>query len=426
MMETNYMLSKYARIVFLVLIMLSLCSCSGTKKSGGTVIRFVTMSTPTEISVITKSLAEYKKLHPEITVKAEYVDANTFFIKILTQFAGRDEPDVMFLWSSLSATFAEKGVLLDLRPLIKKYALDIEDFFPNAVKLGQEGGEQILIPREAGGMTLCFNKTLFDRAGMVYPNESWTWTEFRDAVQKLTKDTDGDGKIDQYGFTGVRPYFTWGYFVFQNGGRLLNESRTSSLMGSKEAIGAFKYLRSIQQITGYDESSSGESMTQPDMFKTNKIAMFHAMRGSVQDLMRVKSLRFGYTLLPRGKVRASLSGMGGYGIAASTKHTDECFALIKFLVDKDRQKILARETGATPSRKSCCAYWLSLYPKDIGVKAFIDSIPHGGTEFQLPRWNETIAAAQNEADLFFQLGSKVSAESTCRRIEQRMNEVLRK
>ena len=43
-----------------------------------------------------------------------------------------------------------------------------------------------------------YNKKMFDDAGIAYPSDGWTWTEFQEIAQKLT-----DKSKKQYGF-GVR------------------------------------------------------------------------------------------------------------------------------------------------------------------------------------------------------------------------------
>ncbi|MEZ4683193.1 MAG: hypothetical protein R2932_54195 [Caldilineaceae bacterium] len=45
-----------------------------------------------------------------------------------------------------------------------------------------------------------YNKNLLDEAGVPIRWVNGGWDQFLEACQKLTKDTDGDGKIDQWGW----------------------------------------------------------------------------------------------------------------------------------------------------------------------------------------------------------------------------------
>ena len=46
---------------------------------------------------------------------------------------------------------------------------------------------------------LAYNKDIFDKEGLPYPPPDWTWDEYYETAKKLTKDTDGDGRVDQWG-----------------------------------------------------------------------------------------------------------------------------------------------------------------------------------------------------------------------------------
>ena len=40
---------------------------------------------------------------------------------------------------------------------------------------------------------------MFDAAGIPYPDDTWDWAKLVEVGKQLTKDADGDGKIDQWG-----------------------------------------------------------------------------------------------------------------------------------------------------------------------------------------------------------------------------------
>lgn len=51
------------------------------------------------------------------------------------------------------------------------------------------------------------NKTLLEKEHIKIPSKNWTWDEFYDICEKVTKDTNKDGKLDQFGvydFPGSR------------------------------------------------------------------------------------------------------------------------------------------------------------------------------------------------------------------------------
>lgn len=58
---------------------------------------------------------------------------------------------------------------------------------------------------------VAYNKTLLEREGIediheLYLNDEWTWDKVTEIGRKVTRDIDGDGEIDQYGISDVRPW----------------------------------------------------------------------------------------------------------------------------------------------------------------------------------------------------------------------------
>lgn len=70
-----------------------------------------------------------------------------------------------------------------------------------------------------------YNKDLFDDAQIPYPDKDWTLDDYFDAIQKLTKDTDGDGVVDQWGTTSTHYQAIWGYMFQANGGNLIKDGQ---------------------------------------------------------------------------------------------------------------------------------------------------------------------------------------------------------
>lgn len=69
-----------------------------------------------------------------------------------------------------------------------------------------------------------YNKDMFDEAGIDYPDGSWTWDEFYDIAEKLTKE---DGS--QYGFAAnpSNEQDTWMNIIYSMGGCVLTDDNKS-------------------------------------------------------------------------------------------------------------------------------------------------------------------------------------------------------
>ena len=79
------------------------------------------------------------------------------------------------------------------------------------------GGEAV----PGSSYTLAFNKQMLEDAGLENPNDlyakgEWTWDKWKEYLKALTKDTDGDGVTDVYGF-GSRYDYLFEYLCMSNG-----------------------------------------------------------------------------------------------------------------------------------------------------------------------------------------------------------------
>src|SRR5699024_2695848 len=78
-----------------------------------------------------------------------------------------------------------------------------------------------------GGTYMLYNATMLDELGLQDPNTlfengEWTWEKFHELAKATTRDTDGDGNIDVYGFGGVTTDTT-NEFVASNGGTIASD-----------------------------------------------------------------------------------------------------------------------------------------------------------------------------------------------------------
>jgi multiple sugar transport system substrate-binding protein len=90
------------------------------------------------------------------------------------------------------ATLPRTKTEFDLTPMIKQYNLDLNRFEPTLVDaIKQNGKGQVWgLPVTTNGMSLYYNKDLFDKFGVPYLKDGMTWDQVYDVADKLNR-TDG-------------------------------------------------------------------------------------------------------------------------------------------------------------------------------------------------------------------------------------------
>ncbi len=100
-----------------------------------------------------------------------------------------------------------------------------------------------------------YNKNMLDEYGLPDLNElfqsgEWTWQRYKEIASKLTRDTDGDGEIDQWGIAGV-----WGNtnnpitFLGANDAPSAKvvDGKIKFALNEKPAIEAFEFMHELVQ-----------------------------------------------------------------------------------------------------------------------------------------------------------------------------------
>jgi multiple sugar transport system substrate-binding protein len=165
--------------------------------------------------------------HPDLHISTVSIEET-----LGTGPGGFDWPDDAYLRLAAAAdvigavatrTAVQQGALLDLTSLLESEPnLTTGAFYPGVLESVQWEGGTWSLPVEVTYPLIYFDKSLFDAAGVAYPQPGWTWDNFLATAQALTIGS-GDaaaGGVSQWGF--VEPSFDPVTFVQAKAGLLFN------------------------------------------------------------------------------------------------------------------------------------------------------------------------------------------------------------
>lgn len=268
-------------------------------------------------------------------------------------------PDVISLDIVLHPYFNSIGAFLDLTDWIN--ALPYRSALPEGMlHLGEADGRYYGIPYTVDLSGLVWNKELFREAGLDPERPPQTWDELIEYAQLLTKDFDGDGETDQYGFAIVGSSAGWQMFgfmpvVWSYGGRLLNDDGTEVLIDSPEAIEALQMW--VDLIHKYEVAPKNAATWQYsdvyNAFVTERVAMMLSGNYNIITFKQdAPHLDFGITFIPRSAhgQHASFSGGNLMAITSTTKEPDLAWEFVEFAMSEDVQVEIWAQEGALPVR----------------------------------------------------------------------------
>ncbi|MBI4971149.1 MAG: sugar ABC transporter substrate-binding protein [Candidatus Omnitrophica bacterium] len=350
-MSIRFSQKFFSILICLLLVFQNGCAKKESSTNGAVTVKVAFWGSPEEIEIITNSINGWQQAHPNIHVRFEHTPFGGYVSKILTRIAGGAAPDVICTEVNYFVSFASKGVLENLNPYIEKdKEFSKAAFFPEVLDRFTVNGKLLAIPRDTAPFACVFyNKEMFDKAGVPYPTDDWTWEEFLDKAKKLTKESKG--RITQYGFYG----WAWKNFIYGNGGALVDNvaKPTKTLIDQPESIEGLQFY--VDLINKYKVMPTPVALTNMGMgidvmFASGKLAMFLSGVWETPAL-RQRNFKWDIAMFPKNAkgVRKFGTGGSGYCILKSSKHKDAAWEVIKALTGAEGQKELAKRGLAQPA-----------------------------------------------------------------------------
>lgn len=138
----------------------------------------------------------FTKANPGVTIDPIDIPSADYGTKLSVMLNGGSEVDAFWIKDADTIyPIAQRGQLADLSSYISADGVNLADFNGLAENFNIDG-KQIALPFRTDYYTLFYNKDIFDAAGVEYPSNDMTWTEFEALAKKLTS---GEGVDKKYG-----------------------------------------------------------------------------------------------------------------------------------------------------------------------------------------------------------------------------------
>lgn len=330
-------------------------------------------------------IQKFEKENANVKVRLEKLPWEEWSAKITAGIAAGDPPDVYALGSWIARSYLQV-----LHP-IDTYmtAEDKADFFDSDMSAGEFDGKHYAWPWFGQAATLMVNADLFEERGVALPSNKerdWTTDEFLAAAQKLTYDSDGDSKIDVYGFPvfGIEPGSHWQQMGWLGsfGANLFTPDGKRVALNSPQGVKGLQFLLDLQDK--YKVAPAGAAglsvFDAANMFLQSKLAMTYAQaditsqleqalrEGKVPKKFKLEIVQYAHP--PEMKNPVTRTGPTGFMVF---KHKNETPARVKAamefcrqLTGQTEQIARAKQNAATPTRKSAGSYYAN-YPALIAA-----------------------------------------------------------
>ncbi|MNI20043.1 Multiple sugar-binding protein precursor [compost metagenome] len=305
---------------------------------------------PSRTPILQELLRRFEQMNPDIQVKYEGMPAGINKAKYDLAVASGDLPDAGGINGEWIADYAAKGVLLPLDAYFADWPErgQIDPSFIDYNRSLTQDGKLYQIPSTYYLDVFWYRSDWFAAAGLPRPQ---TWEDIFRSVRVLANTRQGsfgyslrggEGSVAQltslmYAYSGITDSFR------KDGSSTVNDPVHIEFL--KRYLALYKaYTPASDIVSGYKEVVAN--------FDSGRAAMIQHNLGSYQD--HKKALGTGHfdgVLLPPSMngIRTLFGNANGYGIMRTTRHPDEAWRLIRYLLSEESQIYWNSQVGQIPT-----------------------------------------------------------------------------
>jgi|SRR6056297_22271 len=295
-----------------------------TKSDGQAEIVYSTFSaSPNHLEELNEIVSIFNEKEKDINVSVETVGWDDYFTRLDSQIAGGIAPDVFEVNYESFVSYASKDVLTSLES-VQGWSEQSDKYYPKAYSAFEYGGRQYGLPETFSTSVVFYNKELFDKAGLQYPDSTWDWDQVIGAAKKINTQ---DGVWGMYS-----PIQFWEFYkkAAQNGGSLLSSDGKTVTVDAPENVEALNFMVNLIEKHGVmptEEDLGGVSNEQA--FLDGKIGI---LVSGIWMFDTFKDADFEWDIIvePGLKSKACHFFANGLVMSKNTKHPEAAAKWIEF------------------------------------------------------------------------------------------------
>jgi multiple sugar transport system substrate-binding protein len=353
-------------------------------------IRLWSHQNPAFQSANEKLITKFMEQNPNIEVKYETFDYDTFIQSLQTSMAAGTEGDVIEMFGTWVCSYAKGGRLLEVPADVMTYD-QAKDVYFKATLDGYYCNNKLYgMPNEfnleVGGALV--NPELFQAHNVAFPPK---WNTFQDLIDDAVKMTefDANGMMTKSGFyytTQDGLAFALLAGILQQGGNYFASDGKHFNFDTPEARKTLQLLVDMTQkyklvdSTIFDDKAQGGG--QVDMFFSGRVAIgFVGSWAAGEGKANYPDMKFDYVKIPpyfgtEDKYAAD-SGWGKV-VSSNTKYPAEAWKLASFMAaNEENNRAWNTETSTIPSMKKLVDNPGSLLDNAPWIKPTFDLLPKG-------------------------------------------------
>jgi multiple sugar transport system substrate-binding protein len=333
---------------------------SGGGKASGTITYWASNQGSTidqDKEVLSKAIDRFTK-KTGIKVDFKVIPWADLWNNITTATTSGQGPDVLNIGNTWSVSLQATGAFEEFDDDAVEQLGGRSRFLDSSwAASGAEGKTPTSVPLYGLSYGLFYNRKLFEKENLQPPK---TWSGFVDTAKKLTKDTDGDGKIDQWGAAIEGASITESaHFAFilgrQNGGELFDGDKpTFDSDPIVKGVSDYVNLIGRDKVVNPSNAQYEDGTRVPAQFAEGKTGMFIYQNNAENNLKAngMKKDAYGVAEVPvaDGSSDPIMSHVAGINMSifANSDNKKAAMEFVKFMTSDPEQVELNKSFGSLP------------------------------------------------------------------------------
>jgi multiple sugar transport system substrate-binding protein len=261
-----------AALASILMLAVSGCSAAAPADGGKIELEFWHGYTEADGDVLNDLVSQFNSSQDNVAITASVKPWATLLDTALPALTSGSGPQIVALPAENVPVWASKGALQSLDNWYDEASSGAAVLNKGAVATGVVDGKKYAAPLSFTPLTMFYNKTMFDTAGVSVPT---TWEEWVTAANALTIDSNGDGTPEQYGLA-LQDHGTVGNGVwaslFKSGGGDVVTANGDAVIDSTENVATLEYW--ADAVAAGNFSPTGLAGADADgLFSAGKVAM---------------------------------------------------------------------------------------------------------------------------------------------------------
>lgn len=380
-------------LIAVLLLSILLGACGKTLTSTKTKVTFWHGLSGPLGDTLNEMIQEFNRTHPDIEVIANPISSYTALSqKLMASIQAKKQPDIAQVFESWTTKYIEADVLCSLDSLFAEDAnfseADLMDIYPVFRESNTFDGTMYSFPFNKSVRAYFYNKDEFYRNGLDPDHFPSTWEEFRRYNKILTRDSNGDGKIDHWGTNFNVNEWQFVNLLHQAGGTIIDKDGNPTL-NSAAGVEALTFIldmmfkdKSVYLVREYEGQND---------FMAGIVAMYEGSSVSITH-MRQQPINFNIGFAPLPTYKTNQSAVSGANIvifrSGDRKRERAAWEFIKWFTATEQTAYWSVKTSYMPVRKSAMQSavvtdFLAKYPHYQGIYEQLETAVY---EPQTPAW----------------------------------------